>query len=126
MNLAYKHLESKLKIAELTILQWGGLLIGVMAGLMWGMYLSPFGAYLTLFSAIYLAGVPAAAAFLANISSFDLWLHVKALVRHRRSPGRFVPGPGAAARGYCVTPDIGGTPADEAASKTLDISELWQ
>src|SRR5690242_18615755 len=102
-NLAYKHLESKLKIGELTVLQWTGLFAGVMAALGWGMYLSPFGTYLTLISAVYVAGVPAAAAFLASVTEFDLWLHLRAMAAWQRAGGRFQPGGGSTAPGYRLT-----------------------
>src|SRR4051812_28021623 len=95
-----------------------------MAALLWGMYLSPFGAYLTLISAVYIGGIPIAAAFLAGVTSFNVWLHLKALSRHRRALGRYVPGPGHSASGYVVTAD-----EREAAALTstpdLDIESLW-
>ena len=127
MNVAYKHLESRLRIAELTIGQWAGVLCGVMLAVGWGMYVSPLGAYPTLISAIYLAALPAGAALLAGLGDFDLWLHVRALVAHRRRPGRYEPGPGGAARGYLVAAQ----PADETAAVSgapvdLDLEELWR
>lgn len=127
MNVAYKHLESKLKIGEFTITQWAGFFVGVMAALMWVMYLSPFGAYITLVTSVYLGGLPAGAAFLASVSDFDLWLHLKALVRHRRMIGRYVPGPGAAVGGYVLTADRSEILAAAAVSPDddLDLAELW-
>ena len=126
MNVAYKHLESKLRIAELTVGQWAGVFCGVMLALGWGMYLSPLGPYPTLISAVYLAGLPACVAFLAGLSEFDLWLHVRALVRHRRSPGRYVPGPGHSARGYLVLADQRRTGAQVADGPDLDLEALWR
>jgi hypothetical protein len=127
MNVAYKHLESRLRIAELTVAQWAGVLCGVLLALGWGMYLSPLSPYPTLISAIYLAGLPAGAAFLAGLSDFDLWLHVRAAIAHRRAAGRYTPGPGRAARGYLVAAD----PTDDdtgalGAPVDLDVEELWR
>ena len=127
MNVAYKHLENKLKIGEFTLLQWAGLFLGVMAALVWGMYLSPLGAYLTLTTSVYIGGIPIAAAFLAGITSFDLWLHLKAMARHRRAGGRYIPGPGHSAHGYALT----SAERDEReataliATPDLDLQSLW-
>jgi hypothetical protein len=125
MNVAYKHLENRLRIGEFTLAQWTGFFFGAMAALLWAMYLSPFGAYITIVTAVYIGGIPIAAAFLAGVTSFDLWLHVKALSRHRRAVGRYVPGPGHSAHGYAVTADE--QHAHEAAvlTSTLDLESLW-
>jgi hypothetical protein len=127
MNVAYKHLENRLRIGEFTVLQWTGFFSGAMAALLWGMYLSPFGAYATIVTAVYIGGVPIAAAFLAGVTSFDLWLHLKALSRHRRAVGRYVPGPGHDARGYVLTVDD--HDARDTAERTsipdLDLESLW-
>jgi hypothetical protein len=127
MNLAYKHLESKLKIGEFTITQWAGFFVGVMAALIWAMYLSPFGAYITLVTSVYLGGLPAGAAFLASVSDLDLWLHLKALVRHRRMIGRYVSGPGVSVSGYVLTADRseGLVAASVSSHDDLDLAELW-
>jgi hypothetical protein len=125
MNVAYKHLENRLKIGEFTVPQWTGFFFGAMTALLWAMYLSPFGAYITIVTAVYIGGIPIAAAFLAGVTSLDLWLHVKALWRHRRAVGRYVPGPGDSARGYAPTADE--PHAHEAAvlTATLDLESLW-
>ena len=59
MHPAYKHLTDRLRIAELTIPQIAGVFTGLMCGLVFALYLSPFSPYLTLFLSIYIAGVPA-------------------------------------------------------------------
>ena len=128
MNIAYKHLDTKLRIAELTIGQWLGVLVGIALGLVWGVYLSPFGIYLTLFSAIYLGGIPVGAMFLASVTEFDLWLLLRSAMRWRRREGRFVPGPGALEprlrrsrrRPMTTANDAAGVPAD------LDPASLWE
>jgi hypothetical protein len=129
MNVAYKHLESKLRLAfDLTIGQWGGIIISVLLGLGWAFYVSPFGGYVTMFTTVYLAGIPAGAVFLLSAANFNVWLHIKALSRHRRSIGRYVPGPGASASGYAIEPDareeLTGRELDDVPE--MDLAELWQ
>jgi hypothetical protein len=125
-NIAYKHLEARLKIAELTVGQWLGLVAGVGLAITWGMYASPFGAYVTLFSAVYLGGIPAAAAFLASFTEFDLWLMVSSTLRWQLTAARYPPGPGTGARGYVIFAD---PTESRGASRTnaaeLDLTTLW-
>lgn len=124
MNLAYKHLESKLKIADMTLGQIAGAFLGLVAGGVWAMYVSPFGVYVTLFTAVYIAGVPVGAAFVASVSDFDLWLYVRSALGYRRGDLRFQPGPGESAVGYVVLVDDG---RDTTSSTTpdLDLETLW-
>jgi hypothetical protein len=127
VNVAYKHLEARLKIGELTLGQWAGLFCGVMLTIGWGVYLSPLPPMLTLVTAIYLGGVPVAAVFLASFSEFDLWLLAGSALRWRRLDGRFLPGPGAGTPGYRVS-----RPADDARhgarerDSALDLVALWE
>ncbi|MDO8208994.1 hypothetical protein [Conexibacter sp. CPCC 206217] len=120
MNTAYKHLESRLKIAELTIAQWSGIVLGLVLGIGWGMYLSPFGAYISFFTAVYLGGIPAMAAWLASQMDFDLWLHLRAALSWRRGGHVYLPGPGQSALGYVVISD----PDDERALPEADVVDL--
>ena len=41
MNVAFKHLEAKLRFGELSIGQWAGILGGVLFALVFAQYLSP-------------------------------------------------------------------------------------
>ena len=127
MHLAYKHLEQRLRIGEFTVLQWAGFIAGVVLALFWATFVSPFGTYVTLFSAVYLGGIPAAAAFLAGVTEFDLWLHIKALSRHRRAVGRYVAGPGRSARGYVISADRARRADGGSLPETpdLDLDALW-
>jgi hypothetical protein len=126
VNAAYKHLETRLKIAELTLGQWLGVAAGVGLAMLWGFYLSPFGLYVTLFVAVYLAGVPALTAWLASESEFDLWLRVRAMWRWRKGADRYVPGPGPEPHGYVLSVP----PAEPDATwnghlPDLDVGALW-
>jgi len=126
-NSAYKHLDTKLKIADMTIMQWVGVILGVTIGLAWGLYLSPLGDYLTLFTAIYLGGVPVMLAFLSSQTDFDLWLRVRSFVAWRRGEDRFVPGGiGEEAPGYTIMPPPGDPRAGAGkAASELDVAALW-
>lgn len=127
MNIAYKHLDARLRIAELSIGQWTGILLGLAIGIGWGVYLSPFGPTLTLTSAIYMGAVPVGAAFLANTTEFSAWLLLRSAVAWRRREGRFLPGPGGSVHGYVVTaaePGEHGAAARRGALD-LDLATLW-
>lgn len=129
MNTAYKHLDTKLRIAELTIGQWICVALGTGIAIGWGFYVRPpVGTTLTAISAVYMGSLPAGAALLASWSEFDLWLLVRSAIRWRRLEGRFVPGPGSAAQGYLLLND----PTAYAAARSprrapeLDLASLWE
>lgn len=102
MNVSYKHLDSKLRVADLTVGQWVSVAVGVMLACIWGMYVSPFGPTITLTSAMYLAALPCGAAFLASATEIDPLLLIRSAIAWRRLRGHFGPGPGNSARGYLV------------------------
>ncbi len=127
MNLAYKSLQHKLTIGSFTVFQWAGILTGVFLALFWGSELSPFGTQLTIITSVYIAGIPTLAAFMASITEFDLWRLLRAMARHRRTPGRYMPGPGDSACGYVLYPD----PRQQQrhgllADADFDLSALWE
>jgi hypothetical protein len=128
MNTAYKHLEAKLRIGEFSIGQWLALFVGVMTALIWGMYLSPFGTQITIFTACYIGGLPAAAIFLATMSEIDIVLLVRSAIRWRREEGRYLAGAGDQAHGYALASET----VDERRLHTgqelaeLDLDALWE
>lgn len=128
MNSAYKHLEAKLRVGEFTIGQWIGLFVGVTTALVWGMYLSPFGTSITIFSACYIGGLPAAAIFLATISEVDMWLLTRSAFRWRREEGRYLAGPGVPTSGYVVHADARAQRPHESDGQLadLDLAALWE
>ena len=117
MNVAFKHLEAKLRFGELTVGQWAAILGGVLFALVFAQYLSPVRrARRRSMLGVYLGAIPASAAFFASLSEFDLWGLLAAALRWRRSPGRYVPGGGETARGYVLLAD--GARRDAAARET--------
>jgi hypothetical protein len=131
MHSAYKHLDSKLRIAELSVGQWLVVALGVGLGIVWGYYVSPFGPTLTLTSAVYIAALPSAAALFSTLTEFDLVLTVRSALWWRRLEGQFVAGPGRSARGYTVLedPHAGGNhgpPSDGDELEELDLMSLWE
>jgi hypothetical protein len=126
MNPAYKHLTDRLRIAEMTVPQIAGLFCGLMSGLVFALYLSPFSPYLTLCLSIYIACIPAGTVLLATSTEFDLFLYVRACIGERMSDGRYTPGPGDTYTGYAIetddTVDRLGTPTER---QPVDLEALW-
>jgi hypothetical protein len=125
VNPAAKHLQAKLRIGELTVMQWLGVGTGVLLAIGWGLYASPFGAYLTLVSSFYLGAIPASAAMLASFSEFDFWLLVRTAHAFRRADGRYLAGPGDSAVGYQLRSDAVDARRDLDQTLDLDLSTLW-
>ena len=121
MNAAYRHLESKTRIGELTLGQWAGILLGVLVAVIFAVVLKPFSGYVNLALGIYIGGLPAAAVFLASISEVDVWLTARAALRFHRADGRYLPGGGKQARGYTIR-----SAADaRRGARGLDLGALW-
>jgi len=126
MNPAYKHLTDRLRIGELTVPQIIGVFCGLMAGLVFALYLSPFSPYLTLCLAIYITCIPAGVVLLASSTEFDAWLYVRARIAESVTDGRYEAGPGAALTGYSIEADD--TPDRLAGTRELqppDLGALW-
>ena len=119
---SYKHLDSKLKIAELTLGQWAALVGGFLLALGYALYLHPLGAYFTLASAIYVAGIPFCCAFISSLYGFDLWRAVRSLWRYARGERSFMPGPGGPSTGYV----IGDEPDDHSARGAPELPVLLE
>src|SRR3954447_4122317 len=125
MNVAFKHLEAKLRFGELTIGQWTTVVSGLLFGLLFAQYLSPVGGVWGMVLGIYLGAVPACAAFFASLSEFDLGGLLAAALRRRRQPARYLPGSGSAAHGYRLVADRERTGTTPAGSEELDLEALW-
>lgn len=126
MNLAYKHLNSKLRIGELTVGQWAGVFFGVLLTLLWGFYLSPLSGYLTLITAVYLGGIPVALALISSFAEFNVARFAKSAWRWSLAHGRYSAGPGSSAHGYVITPDpAAARSAANLAAPEIDLVSLW-
>jgi hypothetical protein len=126
MNVPYRHLEDKLRIWNLTILQWVLVLLGTASAFVWGIYISPFSWTVTLFTAVYVAGLPGLAALIAGVSEFDAWLFIRSAWRWWRVPGRYRPGPGPRPSGYVITAPVRTARERRSTVKPIDLEALWE
>lgn len=126
MNVPYRHLEDKLRIWNLTILQWALVLLGAAGAFVWVVYISPFGWSVTLFTAVYVAGLPGVAALVAGVSEFNAWLFIRSAWSWWRTPGRYRPGPGPRPAGYVITPAERPARERESTVKPIDVEALWE
>jgi hypothetical protein len=128
MNVAFKHLEAKLRFGELSVGQWAGVLAGVAFAVVFAEYLSPVGGVSGVILAVYLGAIPASGAFFASLSEFDLWGLIASAIRWRRREGRHVPGGGAGARGYLLTDNDGDGDGDDGRESPaeFDLGVLWR
>lgn len=125
-SVSYRHLDSKLRLGELTFGQWGCVAAGVLAAIGYALYLHPFGPYLTLATAVYLAGIPALLALIASLYEVRLGLIARSIVRHLREEGRYLPGPGEDSHGYVLLP---AEQLDEGAAtseRSFEAEGLWE
>src|SRR4051794_17816182 len=100
MNVAFKHLEAKLRFGELTIGQRAAVAARVLFGRVFAQSLSPLAGGWGMVLGICLGALPAGAAFFASLSEFALGGLLVAALRCRRQPPRCLPGSGCAAHGY--------------------------
>jgi hypothetical protein len=126
MNTAYKHLDTKLRIAELTLGQWVGVTVGCGLAIVWGFFLSPLGTYLTIFSTVYVGAIPIGVVVLASYTEFDLGILVRSAIRWRRRDGRFIQGPGPATRGYVVRGEPEAEHERQREPLALNLEDLWE
>jgi hypothetical protein len=126
VNVAYKHLDAKLRISEFTVGQWFIMIASTLVAIAYGRYVSPFGAGLTLATAVYVGGLPIAIVIVANFSEFDFGLLVRCAVRWRRLDARYMPGPGARTDGYrLIEPPEESRRAERERVAQLDLVSLW-
>lgn len=121
---AYKQLEAKTRIGELTLGQWVGVIAGVLFAVVVIAWLRPFAMYANLVLGVYLGGIPVTIALVVSVGQFDVWLLLRAAWRWWRSDGRYTEGPGSAARGYGITGAE--RPEGEAVAAPVDVQLLWE
>lgn len=127
MNPAYRHLEEPVRIGDFTLLQLGGMILCGLIAVIWAFVISPLPPIWTLATAVYVAGLPASAIFLASTTEFDAWRVIKAFVRFQRIAGCFRSGPGEPRPGYVVHPKEDKRAARELAldDRPLAVEGLW-
>jgi hypothetical protein len=118
-------LRDRLRIGDLTVPQIVSMFCGFMGGLVWALYVSPFSPYLTLFTAIYLACLPAGTVLLASSTEFDLWLYLRACVREAFTDGRFTAGGGETTDGYSITADADHTGQRAVSCTRPRLEDVW-
>jgi hypothetical protein len=124
--LSYRHLDAKLRIGEFSLGQWAAIAAGVLSAVVYAVYLHPLGSYLTLASAVYIAGIPALLALFASLYEVRLGLIAGSVLRHIREGGRYAPGPGPDCDGYLLRAEAGPEDIDESGSFTgFEGGELW-
>jgi hypothetical protein len=128
MNTAYKHLDSKLRIASLSITQWCGVVAGASLAIGWGVFLHPLSGTLNTIVAVYIGGVPAIFAWLCSEAQIDLPMRITAFLRWKRHEDRYLPGVGATQTAYVVlAPELPHPqPARELDPATSNLEALWQ
>jgi hypothetical protein len=126
VNPAFKHLDARIRIAELTIRQWVGILLGVILALVYAGALHPFGTMITAFTAVYIGGIPIAVVVVAGYSDFDGWLLLRSALHWRSADERYLPGPGVPTQGYRVREvATEGWSAHHEQVGALDPAVLW-
>lgn len=125
----YKHLEGRTLVGPFSLGQWLQLVAGVVLGLAFAVYLSPFPAGATIFLSSLIPGMPLAASYGAMGLEFSLTQVMRAGWRHWRRPRRYLPGPGSGATGYLVEPDPDSSRAGRSAgtggSVERPLEALW-
>lgn len=120
MNPAYRHLEEPVKIGDFTLAQLAGFTCSALLAVLWGFVISPFPPMISLFTAIYVGGLPAMAVLMASTTDFDAIRMVKAFIRFQRRPGKFLPGPGPVESGYVVK----SAPVERRTTESANDAEL--
>ena len=120
----YKHLEARLRLGAFSLGQWAQLTSAGIVAVLFGGYVSPFSAQLTIFIAFVGAGLPVAVTYGAMGLEFSVAQFTKAAWRYRRAPRRYLAGPGQPTTGYVVVSD----PAQDLAPRSAGEIEgelLW-
>jgi hypothetical protein len=101
-NETYKHLEDPLRVSGLTIGQYAALSVTVLVAIVFGLYISPLPAGVTMGLSLFLAGLPISLSY--AVSGFDVAITdtLAALYRWAREDKHYLPGAGELPAGYVV------------------------
>ena len=127
MNTAPAHLESKLRFWDFSVGQIAAAFAGIMLGVVWAKFVSPFHGMWGAMSGAYIAALPVIPVFVASQTEFDFCGLVAGALRWRRLDGRYVPGAGENLDGYLLVleradVDLTGDPD----AVDLDLQALWE
>ena len=98
----YKHLEAKLRLGSFSVGQWAQITGAGIAAAVFGVYVSPFPAGMTVFVSIVGAGLPVALSYGAMGLEFSVGQFAVAAWRYWRNPRHYLAGAGDHAHGYVV------------------------
>ena len=101
-HLTYKHLEAKLRLGSFSLGQWAQITVAGTLAAVFGVYVSPLPASVTIFVSIVGAGLPIALSYGAMGLEFSVAQFAGATWRYWREPRSYLPGPGESAGGYVV------------------------
>jgi hypothetical protein len=101
-NETYKHLEDPLRLSGLTVGQYAALSATTLVAIVFGMYLSPFSAGVTIGVSLFLAGLPVSLSYAVSGMDVSISDTLVFLYRWARGDKHFLPGAGESAAGYVV------------------------
>src|SRR6478672_9434375 len=116
----YQHLEDRIRLAGLSLLQWAQLFVCALAAFGLAKLLPLPGSW-SVSVAVTICGLPAAAAVAFMQADFDVRRWLQDAVGFRRGPCRFaasIPAAGA-------TPAAGGRGLERTPGERLDLERLW-
>ena len=102
----YKHLEARLRLGAFSLGQWAQISAAGALAAVFGVYVSPFPASVTMFASIVGAGLPIALSYGAMGLEFSVGQLAVAAWRYWREPRSYLPGPGEQAIGYRVQAEV--------------------
>ena len=104
--MTYKHLEARLRLGSFSLGQWAQISAAGALAAVFGVYVSPFPASVTMFVSIVGAGLPIALSYGAMGLEFSVGQLAVAAWRYWREPRSYLPGPGEHVVGYRVRAEV--------------------
>ena len=101
-HVTYKHLEAKLRLGSFSLGQWAQISAAGVLAAVFGVYVSPFPASVTMFASIVGAGLPIALSYGAMGLEFSVGQLTVAAWRYWHEPRSYLPGPGEPTVGYRI------------------------
>jgi len=101
-NETYKHLEDPLRLSGLTIGQYALLCGTALVAIVFGLYLSPLPAGVTMGVSLFVAGLPISLSYAVSGLDVAITDTLAALYRWARGDKHYLPGAGTPPAGYVV------------------------